>query len=122
MHFTAWLCVAATPHDRRLTDAVVTTALTAFPQVWRWRALRFTDVLIGLRRPLLREELVRRARHVRGRLRLLLPLLSELGGARPHGRPLTDDRAPVEWLTDRMIFEQIARGEGLDEHLLPTEP
>jgi hypothetical protein len=36
--------------------------------------------------------------------------------------PLTDDRAPVEWLTDRMLATQIARGEGLDEALLPTAP
>ena len=54
--------------------------------------------------------------------RLLLPLLSRLRPVTPRGRPLTDDRAPVEWLTDRMIFEQIARGGGLDEHPLPTEP
>jgi spermidine synthase len=116
------LNVAATPHDRRLTDAIGTTALTAFPQVWRWRALRFTDVLIGFERPLARSELLRRADQVRGRLRLLLPLLSRLQPVTPRGRPLTDDRAPVEWLTDRMIFEQIARGGGLDEHPLPTEP
>jgi hypothetical protein len=35
---------------------------------------------------------------------------------------LTDDRAPVEWLTDRMIFEAVARGGGLDERALPTAP
>jgi hypothetical protein len=35
---------------------------------------------------------------------------------------LTDDRAPVEWLTDRMLLEQVARGTGLDEGALPTEP
>ena len=35
---------------------------------------------------------------------------------------LTDDRAPVEWLTDRMIIEHIAEGGELDEDLLPTRP
>jgi hypothetical protein len=35
---------------------------------------------------------------------------------------LTDDHAPVEWLTDRMIVEHIARGGELDEELLPTAP
>ena len=35
---------------------------------------------------------------------------------------LTDDHAPVEWLTDRMIIEHIARGGDLDEELLPTAP
>ena len=38
------------------------------------------------------------------------------------GTVWTDDRAPVEWITDRMLAEQIARGEGLDERLLPTRP
>jgi hypothetical protein len=37
-------------------------------------------------------------------------------------RPLTDDRAPVEWLTDRMILQQVERGGGLDERPLPTAP
>jgi len=46
----------------------------------------------------------------------------DLVGARRVGRVLTDDRAPVEWLTDRMLLEQIARGQGLDEGALPTEP
>jgi len=35
---------------------------------------------------------------------------------------LTDDRAPVEWLTDRMIIEHIAGGGELDEDPLPTAP
>jgi spermidine synthase len=116
------LNVAATPDDHRLSDAISTTLLTAVPQVWRWRALRFNDVLIGLSRPLARAELLGRARALRGRLRLLVPLLDQMEAASPRGRPLTDDRAPVEWLTDRMIFEQIARGGGLDDDLLPTAP
>jgi hypothetical protein len=36
--------------------------------------------------------------------------------------PLTDDRAPVEWLTDRMIIDYVVRGGELDEDLLPTAP
>jgi hypothetical protein len=35
---------------------------------------------------------------------------------------LTDDRAPVEWLTDRMIVDFIAAGGELDERPLPTAP
>jgi spermidine synthase len=116
------LNIAATPDDRRLSDAIGTTLLTAFPQVWRWSPLRFNDVLVGLDRPLTRSTLVHRADRVEGRVRLLLPLLRTLELERPHGRPLTDDRAPVEWLTDRMIFERIAQGGGLDEEPLPTEP
>ena len=37
-------------------------------------------------------------------------------------RPWTDDRAPVEWVTDRMIVKYAARGGELDEDFLPTAP
>jgi hypothetical protein len=42
--------------------------------------------------------------------------------ASPNAEPWTDDRAPVEWVTDRMILEYAARGANLDEQLLPTAP
>jgi spermidine synthase len=117
------LNVAATPHDKRLSEAIGTTLLTAFPQAWRWRALRFNDLLFALRDPATRAELERRARAARGRLRLLLPLFrSRLSAVRPSGEPLTDDRAPVEWLTDRMILDQVERGGSTSEPALPTAP
>ena len=40
----------------------------------------------------------------------------------PAARPWTDDRAPVEWITDRMIVSFAARGGSLDQRLLPTAP
>ena len=117
------LNIAATPDDRRLSEAIATTALTAFPQVLVWSPLRFNDMLLALDRPLPRLDLLARASRAPGPVGLLSPLLEkDLSLARPQGRPLTDDRAPVEWLTDRMIFEQIARGGGLDEERLPTQP
>ena len=117
------LNVAATPHDKRLSDAIGTTLLTAFPQAWRWRALRFNDVLFALRAPVTRAALERRAQAARGKLRLLLPLFrSGLSAVQPSGTPLTDDRAPVEWLTDRMILDQIERGGSTSEPSLPTAP
>ena len=48
--------------------------------------------------------------------RQLRPVLAEVS-------PLTDDQAPVEWLTDRMIVDYIAEGGGdIEEDLLPTAP
>ena len=117
------LNVAATPSDRRLSRAIGTTLLTAFPQVWRWPALRFNDLLLAFDRPLARAKLAERVTRAPAPVRSLVPLfLRKLVSVRPQGRPLTDDRAPVEWLTDRMVVEQIARGGGLDEPPLPTEP
>jgi spermidine synthase len=117
------LNVATTPHDRQLSRAVGTTLLTAFPQAWRWRALRFNDVLFALRERVTRAELLRRADRAPAELRTLAPLLDErLAAIRPQGAPLTDDRAPVEWLTDRMILDQAERGGRVDEPALPTAP
>jgi hypothetical protein len=117
------LNVAAVPGDHRLARAIGTTLLSVFPQAWRWRALRFNDLLLALDRPASGAELVRRAGSVDGRLASLVPLFRrELVAVRRSGRPLTDDRAPVEWLTDRMLLEQIRRGSGLDERALPTAP
>jgi hypothetical protein len=36
--------------------------------------------------------------------------------------PWTDDRAPVEWITDRMIVEFAAEGGRFEEDPLPTAP
>jgi spermidine synthase len=113
------LNVAATPHDRRLSNAVASTLGSVFPDVWRWRALRFSDLVFAF---------------ADGRTRLaspwLVPALRPLlpsfrrntSRARAGGTVWTDDRTSVEWITDRMLAEQIARGEGLDERLLPTRP
>ena len=52
-----------------------------------------------------------------------MPLVqSELVPVEPHGDVLTDDHAPVEWLTDRMIVDFVSHGGELDEDHLPTQP
>jgi hypothetical protein len=56
----------------------------------------------------------------------LLPLTRlfarDLREASPAERPWTDDRAPVEWITDRMIASYALRGAETSEQLLPTAP
>jgi len=117
------LNVAATPTDRKLSEAIGTTLLTAFPQAWRWRALRYNDVLFALREPVTRATLEERAAGAPGEVALLVPLFRDrLSPVSPHGRPLTDDRAPVEWLTDRMILHEVEQGGAHDEPALPTAP
>ena len=117
------LNVAATPHDRRLTERIGTTLATSFPQVWRISPLRFNDIVLGVDRPLTRAGLRARLGTVKPPLRKLLPRVDHnLYQVIPRGSPWTDDHAPVEWLTDRMLAAQVARGQGLDETLLPTAP
>ena len=49
-------------------------------------------------------------------------LARDLKIARASADPWTDDRAPVEWITDRMILEFAARGGSFEEYPLPTAP
>jgi spermidine synthase len=117
------LNVASVPRDRELARSIAGTLAAELPQVWTWRPLRFNQLVLGLTRPVSRATLAARLRTLDPRLGALRSLL--LGGIRPAARidrPWTDDRAPVEWLTDRMILEFAAAGGELDEHPLPTKP
>jgi spermidine synthase len=117
------LNVATVPGDTALPDAVGGTLASVFPQVLRWQALRFNQLVVGFTEPVAEEELARRLRGGDPRLAPLFRLFRD--GAEPvapAGRPWTDDRAPVEWITDRMIVEYGARGGRLDEAPLPTAP
>ena len=117
------LNVAAVPDDKRLVEDVGGTLATEFPQVLEWPALRFNSFVIGLTRPL-------SARERAGRLAIgprdLAPLRTLLARdaipVLPSSRPWTDDRAPVEWATDRMIVEFAAEGGRIEEDYLPTRP
>ena len=53
---------------------------------------------------------------------LVADLRAKLRPIQPSGDPWTDDRAPVEWITDRMIVEFAAGGGRFEEEPLPTAP
>jgi spermidine synthase len=117
------LNVAAVPDDRRLVEAIGTTLGAELPQVVEWPVLRFNTIVLGLREPLESAELRRRLRKGPPDLAPLRELLARQARALPaSGRAWTDDRAPVEWVTDRMIISFAARGGRLDEDFLPTRP
>jgi spermidine synthase len=114
------LNVATVPGDQRLVDELAGTLAAEFPQVRVWPVLRFNRVVVGLTRPARDVHLSPRS----GALGTLARLLErQLGPPVPRSAdPWTDDRAPVEWITDRMIVEYAARGADLDEDPLPTAP
>jgi spermidine synthase len=117
------LNIAAVPDDKRLVRAVGTTLAAEFPQVLEWPALRFNTIVLGLTESLAEGEIARRMQRGPADLDSLRELLAR--DARPleaAGRAWTDDRAPVEWLTDRMIVSYAAEGGRLDEDYLPTRP
>jgi hypothetical protein len=117
------LNVAAVPDDERLVRAVGRTLAAELPQVWTWKPLKFNQLVLGLTAPAPRAELVARLQATPPRVRVLGDLLAAgMRRARPLDDPWTDDRAPVEWLTDRMIISYAAQGGRLDETPLPTRP
>jgi len=130
------LNVATVPDDKRLVRAIGTTVAAELPQVLEWPVLRFNTIVLGLTeplasgqleqtlaKPLAQLELERRLRSGSGELAPLRELLErQLRPLQPSGRAWTDDHAPVEWLTDRMIVSYAAEGGRLDEDYLPTRP
>jgi spermidine synthase len=115
------LNVASVPGDDRLLDGIAGTLAHEFESVAVWPALRFNKILLAFDEP---GDPAARADGVHPDLRPLVELLvRDLEPVRGEAaRPWTDDRAPVEWVTDRMIVEYAARGGELDEDFLPTRP
>jgi spermidine synthase len=117
------LNVAGVPGDRRLVDGVGRTLASEFPQVLEWPALKFNTIVLGLTEPLDDTELRERLADGPAELAVLRDLLAEdVVPLEAEGDPWTDDRAPVEWITDRMIVSYAAEGGRLDEDYLPTRP
>ena len=119
------LNVSTVPGDPRLVDGVAGTLATEFPQVVVWPALRFNELVVGLSAATPAAELRRRlaAPAVPRPVRSLTRLLAEqFRRQAPAAHPWTDDRAPVEWITDAMIVDYAARGRQIPEHSLPTAP
>lgn len=114
------LNVATVPGNRALERELAGTLAGVFAEVHVWPVLRFNHIVIGLTEP--GAATVRDAPDPR-----LAPLASLLrAGLGPRVEPAddewTDDHAPVEWITDRMIIEYAARGGDFDEAPLPTAP
>lgn len=117
------LNVASVPDDERLVRAIGRTLASELPLVLAWPALKFNTIVLGLVDPLGRDEIERRLRAGPPDLAPLRELMArDLSPIDAEGRPWTDDRAPVEWLTDRMIVSYAAEGGRLEEDYLPTRP
>lgn len=116
------LNVATVPGDDRLARGIEATLRTSFPQVLGWQALRFNRLVLGLRQPLASGELRSRLADAPGAVRPLARLLARDAREGARGRAWTDDRSPVEWVTDRMLIGFAAHGGELSEDLLHTAP
>jgi spermidine synthase len=114
------LNVATVPDDHRLVEELAGTLATVFPDVRVWPVLRFNHVVVASTATPVEVRREARPRALR-QLRSLLD--AQLGSpVEPSDDPWTDDHAPVEWVTDRMIVSYASRGGDLDEPGLPTAP
>ncbi|HEX6538513.1 MAG TPA: fused MFS/spermidine synthase [Candidatus Dormibacteraeota bacterium] len=117
------LNVERVPDDDSLVRTVAGTVANVFPQVWVWPALRFNELVVGLAKPIAQNSIGARLASLPPDVQTLAPLVTETAHVvAPSSSPMTDDHAPVEWLTDRAVLAYIASGGRLDEQLLPTAP
>jgi spermidine synthase len=118
------LNVASLPDDHTLDEKIAGTLATVFPTVWRWRALRFNTLVIGFKQPPVAEVLARASKTAPEALSALeLMLTRQANEVSATEDPWTDDRAPVEWVVDRMIIRAAREGISLsEERTLPTAP
>jgi spermidine synthase len=115
--------VATVPTDHRLASALGGTMAHEFPSVFRWQALRFNQLVVGVAAPLGRgAAAVRLARGLPALRPLTSLLAANMRRVAPSAHPWTDDRSPVEWATDRMIVEWAARGGRIQDRALPSAP
>ena len=89
-----------------------------------WPALRFNKVVLGFDASRALAERAAGCATCRPTSRPLRELLvaARCGRSEPVDDPWTDDHAPVEWVTDRMIVAVRGAGGELDEDYLPTRP
>jgi len=102
--------VGTVPGDDRLPDAIAGTMATEFTSVYRWPAGEFNVIVAGFTRPLSEAELRSRIAAVPFGLEDVAGRARAARQVGPSADPLTDDRAPVEWMTDQMIVRYAADG------------
>ena len=99
-------------NERGVVDALGATLQAVFPEVVAADAHNYANTLIYAGSPGLASRLASRASTLPGPLRrFALRVATELRPVTP-GEPLTDDRAPVEMLTDAILFRTLARTGG----------
>jgi spermidine synthase len=117
------LNISTVPGDDRLSSSIAGTLATQFPQVMKWPALRFNQLVLGFAQPTDTAVLSERAKDAPEDILPLTELLtrdwSQVAAMEDFW---TDDRCPVEWVTDRMIILYGLSGKDREEQLLPTAP
>jgi spermidine synthase len=102
--------VGRVPGDDRLPDAIAGTMATRFASVYEWPSGDFNVIVAAFSTPVTKAELVARLGLAPAGLAAVRDAADQMTAVSPSSDPLTDDRAPVEWLTDQMIVRYAAAG------------
>ncbi len=117
------LNISTVPGNDRLPRSIAGTLATQFPLVMDWPAFHFNQLVLGFADA---EDLGVLAERAQAAPADILPVADLMTGNWTRVPPMddywTDDRAPVEWITDRMIVSYGTSGQDRGEQLLPTAP
>jgi len=111
--------VGRSPQDRSLINALSSTILTIFPNVYVIDIPNsFNSIIFATAKPTQVTNLYKNYRYLKdnpGTAPLLLEsmelALSSLQPAPPHSEIFTDDRAPIEWITNNMVINFLFSNE-----------
>jgi len=98
--------VGKTPGDSAVADAIAATMRDVYPSVYSFDAGQFNELIVATKEPSGIGDLMSRTSAMPPRVAELAKEISpKLAEVQPGGTILTDDKAPVEWLTDQMIID-----------------
>jgi hypothetical protein len=81
---------------------------TRFASVFLWRQSGYNDIVIGFRHRVGRATLAYRLLRAPYPLAPAASIARHLRSIGPTSNPLTDDKAPIEWMTDNMIIQYVS--------------
>jgi spermidine synthase len=96
------------PDDDSLARDIAGTMATRFESVFLWQQSGYNDMVIGFRHRVSRATLAYRLLRAPYPLEQAAALARHLRPIGPTGNPLTDDKAPIEWMTDNMIIQYVS--------------
>jgi len=91
-------------------NAIAGTMATRFPAVYEWPSGKFNVIVAAFTRPVTPLQVAERLAQAPPGLAGVRNAAAPIQRVGPIDDPLTDDRAPVEWLTDQMIVRYAAAG------------
>lgn len=114
--------VGRAPDDERLLAGLVATVKTVFPSVYVIDVPdSFNSIIYATKQPTKVENLSQNYQELKERSdqtemgqRAVEIAMNNLRPVPSSGEVFTDDRAPIEWITNHMVLQYVASGQGLE--------